>query len=108
SERRVVRGVSNVPEHADLVQPATKPLRGALRDGKRGPGSGNVEVDRVAAQRLQGAGRCVRALDDRRRDVVLHAVMMPRMARPAVKSGATRRATASPSCVLPRTTAAAR
>src|SRR5438270_1238627 len=87
-ERGVVGRVAHVTEHADLVQPRAESLGRALRDRERGPRSSDVEVEEVAAQRLECRHRGVRALVDERRGVIGHEVMMPRIARPAVKSAA--------------------
>src|SRR5438309_11858778 len=106
-ERGVVGRVPHVTEHADLVQPRAESLGRALRDRERGPRSGDVEVEGVAAQRLERRHRGVRALVDERRDVIGHEVMMPRIARPAVKSAAKPSATDWPRGARSRTSDAA-
>ena len=106
-ERGVVGGVPDVPEHPNLVQPGAESLGGALCDGEGGPGPRDVEIERIAPQRLECGGRGVRALVDRGRSVVGHAVMMPRIASPAVKSAAKPSATDWPRGARSRTSDAA-
>ena len=93
-EGRVVSGVSHVSEHADLVEPPAEPFGRALRHRERRPRAGHVEVKEVIAQRLERAWRRIRPFVDAGRLVgVGHAVMMPRIARPAVKRAANPSAT---------------
>ena len=107
-EGGVVRGVSDVTEHAHLVQPRAESLGRALRNWECGTRAGDVEIERVAAQRLQGRRRGVRAFVDERGDVGRHAVMMPRITSPAVKSAAKPSATDWPRGARSRTSDAAR
>ena len=107
-EGGVVGGVPDVAEHADLVQPSTEGFRGTLRDGKGGPRASDVEIQEVVAQRLQRTRRDIRLLVDLGRDVTAaHAVMMPRIASPAVKRAAKPRATDCPRGARSRTSEAA-
>src|SRR2546430_5550548 len=105
-ERRVVRRVADVAEHPHLVQPRAEPLRGALCNGKRRPGRRDVEVQSVAAKRVERGWGCVRPVVEARCNVG-HAVMMPRIARPAAKRAANPSATDCPRAARSRTTEAA-
>src|SRR5438309_3949254 len=105
-EGRVVRRVADVAEHADLVQPRPEALGGQLRNGKRRARPRDVEVQSAATKRLKRGWGCVRPLLEARCNVG-HAVIMPRIARPAAKSAANPSATDWPRAARSRTTEAA-
>src|SRR5207244_6728829 len=56
-------------------------LRRALRDRERGTRSGHVEIEEVAVQGLQRVDRGLGTIVDE-----IHAVVIPRIARPAANS----------------------
>ena len=85
-ERCVVRVVAHVREHADAREPGAVPVRGPRGDGERRARARNVAIEEVPPQRLQRlTGNVGLRLE---LWLLVHPVVIPRMARPAVNSAA--------------------